>query len=59
MIKTGVSKNNNPKTDSIWVADLLGDVSGAIKATPSLEAARWAPDLTIKFSSVHVRPESQ
>lgn len=40
VIKTGVSKNNNPKTDSIWVADLLGDVSGAIKATPSLEAAR-------------------
>jgi len=35
-----VSKNNNPKIDSIWVADLLGDVSGAIKATPSLEAAR-------------------
>lgn len=41
------------------VDDLLGDVSGAIRATPSAEAARWAPDLAIKFSSVQVRPESQ
>ena len=39
--------------------DLLGDVSGATKAIRSLEAARWAPDLIIKFSSVHVRLESQ
>ena len=37
--------------------DLLGEVSGATKATPSAEAARWAPDLKMKFSSVHVRPE--
>lgn len=38
---------------------LLGDVSGAISATPSLEAARWAPDFIIKFSSEHVRPDNQ
>lgn len=43
----------------LMVDDLLGDVSGAIRATPSAEAARWAPDLAIKFSSVQVRPESQ
>lgn len=38
---------------------LLGEVSGAIRATPSVEATRCAPDLVIKFSSVHVRPDSQ
>lgn len=39
--------------------NLLGDVSGAISAIPSLEATRCAPDLIIKFSSEHVRPDSQ
>lgn len=47
------------KANDLGSEDWLGDVSGATRATPSAEAARWAPDLIIKFSSVQVSPESQ
>lgn len=49
----------NPSKNYTLANSLLGDVSGVTKAMPSLEAARCAPDLIIKFSSVHVNPDSQ
>ncbi len=33
-----------------------GLVSGATRTNPSWEATRWAPDLIMKFCSVHVNP---
>lgn len=56
---TQKSIEKNTRYRSTLTGNLLGDVSGATKAMPSPEAARCAPDFIIKFSSVHVRPESQ
>ena len=38
-------------------SNLLGNVSGATKATISLDAAHWAVDLAKKWSYVQVRPK--
>lgn len=36
-----------------------GLVSGATMMIPCSEAARWLPDLVMKFCSVHVSPVTQ
>ena len=39
--------------------DSLGEVSMVTNARPQAAAFRWAPDFWMKFSSLHVRPDSQ
>lgn len=56
--RTGINpRNSRTDRERGFELDVRGEVSGATRAMPCAAAARWAPDLMTKFSSLQVSPE--